>query len=106
MDEMMALLEPFDIKIVYSNNNFAYKPHITASEEVTGKQNTQKVERKHLSLRRRRSRLVRKGIRFSKDPRMHKIVVALVINFWFFQRNLWVNNLLRPLPKGASILLF
>jgi hypothetical protein len=27
-----------------------------------------------------------KGIRFSKDPRTHKIVVALAINFWFFQR--------------------
>jgi hypothetical protein len=27
---------------------------------------------------------VRKGIYFSKDYRMHKIVVALIINFWFF----------------------
>jgi insertion element IS1 protein InsB len=58
-------------------------------EVVTGKENTQKIERKHMSLRTWCSRLVRKGIRFSKDPRMHKIVAALVINFWFFQRIIW-----------------
>jgi insertion element IS1 protein InsB len=85
----MRLLEPFEINIVYSDNNFAYQSRITDSEVVTGKKNTQKIERKHLSLRTWRSRLVRKGIRFSKDPNMHKIVVALVINFWFFQRILW-----------------
>jgi hypothetical protein len=48
-----------------------------------------KIERKHLSLRIWCSRLVRKGIRFSKDHRMHKIVIALVINYWFFQRIIW-----------------
>ena len=30
--------------------------------------------------------LVLKGIRFSKRHDMHEIVVALVINFWFFCR--------------------
>jgi len=29
---------------------------------------------------------VRKGIRFSKRRDMHRIVAALVINFWFFCR--------------------
>jgi hypothetical protein len=68
---------------------FTRYPRITDSEVVTIKKNTQKIERKHLSLRTWCSRLVRKGIRFSKDPGMHKIVIALVINFWFFQRILW-----------------
>ncbi len=44
----------------------------------------QKIERKHLSLRTWCARLVRKGIRFSKTEQMHKIVVGLVINYWFF----------------------
>ena len=89
LDELMALLKPFDIKVVYSDDNVAYRSHITESEVVTGKANTQKIERKHLSLRTWCSRLVRKGIRFSKDARMHKIVIALVINFWFFHRIIW-----------------
>jgi insertion element IS1 protein InsB len=79
----------FGINIVYSDDNFAYKSRVSESKVVTGKQNTQKIERKHLSLRTWCSRLVRRGIRFSKDHRIHKIVVALVINFWFFQRLVW-----------------
>jgi IS1 family transposase/transposase-like protein len=89
LDALLALLEPFDIKIVYSDNNFTYQSRVTGSEAATGKENTQKTERNHLSLRTWCSRLVRKGIRFSKDPRIHKIVAALVINFWFFQRIIW-----------------
>jgi insertion element IS1 protein InsB len=89
LDELLSLLSPFAIKIVYCDNNFAYQSRVTNSEVVTGKKNTQKIERKHLSLRTWCSRLVRKGIRFSKDPRMHKIVIALIINFWFFQRIIW-----------------
>ncbi|MDR2700052.1 MAG: IS1 family transposase [Nitrososphaerota archaeon] len=46
------------------------------------------IERKYLSLRAWCSRLVRGGIGFSKSSFMHKIVVGLVINFWFFKREL------------------
>jgi insertion element IS1 protein InsB len=88
-DELLALLEPFDIKNVYSDNNFARQSRGAGSEVITGKESTQKIERKHLSLRTWCSRLVKKGIRFSKDPGMRKIVAALVINFWFFQRIIW-----------------
>jgi IS1 family transposase len=84
LDELLVLLKPFNVRIVYSDDNFAYKSHIKDSVVVTGKRNTQKIERKHLSLRTWCSRLVRKGIRFSKDERIHKIVISLVINFWFF----------------------
>jgi hypothetical protein len=45
---------------------------------------------------------VRKGIRFSKDPRMRKIVVALIINFWFFTENYLASNIFRPLPNRAE----
>lgn len=84
LDELLKLLAPFNINIVYADDNFAYKKHITQSTVVNGKRNTQKIERKHLSLRTWCSRLVRKGIRFSKSHSMHRIVVGLIINFWFF----------------------
>ncbi|MDR2071063.1 MAG: IS1 family transposase [Treponema sp.] len=89
LDELSALLSPFDIKIVYTENDIAYQSCVTNSEVVKGKENTQKIEREHRSLGTWYSRLVRKGIRFSKDHRMHKIVAVLVINFWFFQIIIW-----------------
>jgi insertion element IS1 protein InsB len=82
----MELLEPLTIGKVYTDGNYAYYERFS-SEVLTGtKKNTQKIERKHLSLRSWCARLVRKGIRFSKTEQMHKIVVALTINVWFFGR--------------------
>jgi len=86
LDELLKLLEPFNITKVYADDNFAYGSRIEEDCLVTGKRNTQQIERKHLSLRTWCSRLVRKGIRFSKRHDMHRIVVALIINFWFFGR--------------------
>lgn len=88
LDKLLKLLVPFNIKVVFSDDNFAYKNHIKNSCVKTGKKNTQRIERKHLSLRTYCSRLVRKSIRFSKSFLMHRIVVGLVINFWFFHRTL------------------
>ena len=84
LDGLRGLLNPFfDIKIIYTDGNAAYE-NITESQTVVGKENTQRIENKHISLRTWCSRLVRKGIRFSKLHLMHKIVVGMVINFWFF----------------------
>ena len=66
LDELRSLLAPFRIGIVYCDDNSAYKMRITESIVNVGKRNTQCIERKHLSLRTWCSRLVRKGIRFSK----------------------------------------
>ncbi len=49
-----------------------------------GKQNTQKIENKHLNLRTRIKRLVRKTICFSKTITMHDIVIGLFINRYEF----------------------
>ncbi len=46
--------------------------------------NTQKIERKHLTLRTRIKRLVRKTICFSKLKKMHDIVIGLFINRYEF----------------------
>ena len=88
LDELLKLLEPFKIGTVYADDNPAYETRLSKGETKlkTGKKNTQKIENKHISLRTWCSRLVRKGIRFSKNYKLHKIVAALVINFWFFGR--------------------
>jgi insertion element IS1 protein InsB len=46
--------------------------------------NTQKIERKNLTIRTRVKRLARKSIYFSKLEEMHDIVIGLVINILEF----------------------
>ncbi|MDR0639006.1 MAG: IS1 family transposase [Spirochaetaceae bacterium] len=68
LDELLVLRPPFDITIVYTDNNFACQPRVTGSEAITGKENTRKMERKHLSLRMWCSRLARKGSAIFQRP--------------------------------------
>ena len=49
-----------------------------------GKSNTQRIERKNLTLRTRIKRLCPKTICFSKSIAMHDIVIGLVINILEF----------------------
>jgi len=74
--------------VVYCDVNFVYQACLVDCCVVSGKRNTQRIERKHLSLCIWCGRLVRKGICFSKSDLMHKTVVGLAINFWFFKRDL------------------
>ena len=81
LEQLRTLLMPFHIETIYTDGNYAYEKYMSeTSKVVTGKRNTQRIERAHLSLRTWCSRLVRKGIRFSKLHAMHRIVVGLVIN--------------------------
>ena len=84
LDRLLELLVPLNIGTVYTDGNYAYYDRIDTDVLVVAKKNTQKIERKHLSLRTWCSRLVRRGIRFSKTEQMHKIAGGLVINVWFF----------------------
>ena len=52
--------------------------------EQVGKRRTQQLERKHLTLRTRIKRLVRKTICFSRSVKMHDIVIGLFINRFEF----------------------
>ncbi|MDR0704468.1 MAG: hypothetical protein LBF88_05710 [Planctomycetaceae bacterium] len=83
LDKLLELLSPLEIGKVYTDGNDVYYKRFDSKTLVVTKKNTQKIERKHLSLRTWCSRLVRKGIRFSKTKQMHKICVGLVINYWF-----------------------
>jgi len=82
--ELQKLLIPFGIKRFLSDDWGAYSRHIDPERHVIGKRNTQKIERKHLTLRTRLKRLVRKTICFSKSVQMHDIVIGLFINRFEF----------------------
>ena len=62
----------------------AYSRHIDLSQHIIGKRHTQKIERKHLTLRTRIKRLARKTICFSKSIQMHDIVIGLFVNRFEF----------------------
>ncbi len=78
--ELKKLLAPFGITTFYPDDWGAYERHLPATQRVVGKANTQKIERKHLTLRTRIKRLVRRTICFSKLDKMHDIVIGLFIN--------------------------
>jgi insertion element IS1 protein InsB len=82
--KLKALLEPFGITRYYTDYWGAYTRHFDADEHQPGKRNTQKIERKHLTLRTRIKRLVRKTICFSKSIQIHDIVIGLFVNRYEF----------------------
>jgi len=82
--ELKARLEPFGITRFYTDDWGAYGRHLPAEQQVVGKRNTQKIERKHLTLRTRIKRLARKTICFSKLEKMHDSVIGLFINRYEF----------------------
>ena len=82
--QLKALLEPFGITRFYTDDGGAYERHLSSEEHVIGKRNTQKIERKHLTLRTRIKRLARKTICFSKLKKMQAIVMGLFINRYEF----------------------
>jgi len=82
--KLKALLEPFGITRYYTDYWGAYTRHLDAAEHQPGKRNTQKIERKHLTLRTRIKRLARKTICFSKSIQMHDIVIGLFVNRYEF----------------------
>ncbi|MBF0137137.1 MAG: hypothetical protein HQL65_12925 [Magnetococcales bacterium] len=53
-------------------------------KHVAGKENTWKIERKHLTLRTRIKRLARRTICFSRSILMHDIIIGLYINRFGF----------------------
>jgi insertion element IS1 protein InsB len=81
---LKALLKPFGITKYYTDNAGTYHRHLPEKNHEVGKRNTQKIERKHLTLRTRIKRLVRKTICFSKLTKMHDIVIGLFINRYEF----------------------
>jgi insertion element IS1 protein InsB len=84
--KLKALLEPFGITRYYTDGWRAYDRHLNAEQHTVGKENTQKIESKHINLRTRIKRLVRRTICFSKTEQMHDLVIGLFINRYEFGR--------------------
>jgi insertion element IS1 protein InsB len=82
--QLKALLEPFGITRYYTDYWGAYTRHLDADAHQPGKRNTQQIERKHLTLRTRIKRLVRKTLCFSRSTQMHDIVIGLFVNRYEF----------------------
>ena len=94
LDELLALLRPFSIGTVYADKNFAYQNKISTDMLITGKKNTQRIERDHLTLRTRIKRLCRKTVCFSKNEEIHKAVIGTFINLFFFDRSLELSTIM------------
>ena len=82
--QLKALLAPFGIRHFYTDGAAVYKRHIAPAQHTIRKHDTQKIERKHLTLRTRIKRLVRKTICFSKSILLHDVVIGLFINRYEF----------------------
>jgi insertion element IS1 protein InsB len=82
--KLKGLLEPFGITRYYTDYWGAYTRHLDADAHQPGKRNTQQIERKHLTLRTRIKRLMRKTICFSRSTQMHDIVIGLFVNRYEF----------------------
>ncbi len=82
--KLVNLLKPFGIKRFFTDAWGAYERILDPDTHLIGKKNTQKIERKYLTLRTRIKRLARKTICFSKSIVMHDIVIGLFINKYEF----------------------
>jgi len=82
--QLKALLAPLGICRFYTDGWGAYQRHLDPRQHMVGKRATQQLERKHLTLRTRIKRLVRKSICFSRSVQMHELVIGLFINRFEF----------------------
>ena len=79
------LLEPFGTKKYYTDDWSSYTRYFRKRAEI-GKRNTQRIERKNLTLKTRLKRLVRKTICFSKSELIRDTVIGIFINQYEFGR--------------------
>ena len=82
--KLKELLEPFGITRYYTDGWGAYERHLEPDQHTVGKDNTQKIESKHINLQTRIKRLVRRTICFSKSEQMHDVVMGPFINRYEF----------------------
>jgi insertion element IS1 protein InsB len=84
--KLKQLLHPFGLTHFYTDGWGAYLRLLDQQHHTVGKVNTQKIERKHLTLRTRIKRLARKTSCFSKSTLLHDIMIGLFINRYEFGR--------------------
>ena len=78
------MLTPFGLTRYYTDYWGTYQRNLAPEVHSLGKRYTQQLERKHLTLRTRIKRLVRKTICFSRSIELHDIVIGLFVNRYAF----------------------
>jgi len=104
--QRQALLEPCGIRRFYTDGWGAYERHIDPEQHNIGKETTQKIESKHLNLRTRITRLVRRTMGFSNTTTMHDLVIGLFISRDEFGRLIehGINSSETPSPLQSRIM--
>ncbi|WP_435367618.1 IS1 family transposase [Shigella dysenteriae] len=82
--ELLALLTPFNIGMITSDDWGSYGREVPKDKHLTGKIFTQRIERNNLTLRTRIKRLARKTICFSRSVEIHKKVIGTFIEKHMF----------------------
>ncbi|MGX8942017.1 IS1 family transposase [Symbiopectobacterium sp. Eva_TO] len=82
--ELLALLTPFNIGMITSDNWGSYAREVPKQKHLTGKIFTQRIERNNLTLRTRIKRLARKTICFSRSVEIHEKVIGAFIEKHMF----------------------
>lgn len=82
--EPLALLTPFNIGMITSDDWGSYGREVAKGKHLTGKIFTQRIERNNLTLRPRIKRLARKTIRFSRSVESHEKVFGAFIEKHMF----------------------
>jgi len=82
--ELLALLTPFNIGMITSDNWGSYTREVPKEKHLTGKIFTQRIERNNLTLRTRIKRLARKTICFSRSIESNEKVIGAFIEKYMF----------------------
>ena len=82
--ELLALLTPFNIGMITSDDWGSYSREVPKDKHLTGKIFTQRIERNNLTLRTRIKRLARKTICFSRSVEIHEKVIGAFIEKHMF----------------------
>ena len=85
---LQALLEPCGITTYAPDGWGAYARPLDAEKQHVGKEHPQNIARKHINLRTRITRLVRRTLCVSKTEQMHDLVIGLFMNRYEFGRAL------------------
>lgn len=83
--QRQTLLEPLGITRYDTDGGRVSERHIDTDKHRVGKDNTQKIESKHINLRLRIKRLVRRTRCFSTTAQRHDLVIGLFMNRYEFR---------------------
>ncbi len=82
--ELLALLTPFNIGMLTTDEWGSYARTFPKAKHLTGKIFTQLIERNNLTLRIRIKRLARKTLCFSRSVELHEKVIGVFIEKHMF----------------------